>query len=136
MDSIHQWIPQVVHSFLRKPIASPYTILKRSAIAEGTKKNTLFQEVLRRIYHISDCLPWSEAARHLTEYSNCMRISGYSSAERFRAIRGGCMRFEEMKIKVNRGEIKSLHRSKDEILRTKIAKGGLVASSWYLKGKT
>ena len=40
-------ILQIVHTFYKKPIASPYTILKKSAIPEGTKKATLFQEVLR-----------------------------------------------------------------------------------------
>ena len=41
-----------------------------------------------------------------------------------------------MQRKVINGEIKSLFRSKDEILKTKVSKGGLSASSWYLKGKT
>ena len=93
--------PQVAHTFFRKPIASPYTILKRSAIAEGTKKNTLFQEVLRRLYNVSNLLPWSESVRHLSEYSNVMRNSGYSASERFNAIRGGILRYEEMRKKLS-----------------------------------
>ena len=39
-------IPQLVHTFYKKPIASIFTIMKRSAISEGTKKATLFQEVI------------------------------------------------------------------------------------------
>ena len=65
-----------------------------------------------------------------------MRNSGYSASERYRAIREGVMRYEEMRRKLSNGEIQSLNRSKEEILRSKISKGGLSASSWYLKGKT
>ena len=46
------------------------------------------------------------------------------------------MRTMEMLKKVSMGEIKSINRSKAEILRNKIEKGGLIASSWYLKGDT
>ena len=129
-------IPQIVHTFYKKPIASPYTILKKSAIPEGTKKATPFQEVLRRLYHISSCLPWSESVKHISKYSNAMRISGYSASERYRAIRGATMRYEEMKEKVRNGEIRSLNRKKEEIRASKTAKGGMTSSSWYLKGKT
>ena len=38
--------------------------------------------------------------------------------------------------KVENGDIDSLNRSKEEIIKTKKEKGGLIASSWYLKGKT
>ena len=46
------------------------------------------------------------------------------------------MRVQEMKKKVIDGEIPSLNRSKDEILRKKAAKGGACAATWYLKGQT
>ena len=81
-------------------------------------------------------MPLAESVRHISEYSNAMRISGYSSSERYRAIRGAVMRFEEMKEKVARGEIKFLNRKKEEIITVKTAKGGMTSSSWYLKGKT
>ena len=65
-----------------------------------------------------------------------MRISGYSVKERWNAIRGSIMRLEEMRKKVNNGEIVSINRTKSEIQRNKIQKGGFTSSSWYLKGKT
>lgn len=46
------------------------------------------------------------------------------------------MRHKEMRKKVEMGEIVSVNRTKDEIIRTKREKGGLTASSWYLKGET
>ena len=105
------WIQdnQVVHSFYKKKVSSPFTILKRSAIAYSVKRSTIFQETIRRISHISDGLPWSETVNHLNEYSNCLRISGYSPQERYHAIRGGIMRYEELKKQASEGEIKSVN---------------------------
>ena len=40
-------IPTISHTFYKKPVASPFVILKRSAVAEGVKKDTIFQECLR-----------------------------------------------------------------------------------------
>ena len=41
-----------------------------------------------------------------------------------------------MRQRVEEGEIESVHWTKVEILRTKREKGGLIISSWYLKGET
>ena len=38
---------KVVHSFYKKKVSSPFTILKRSAIAYSIKKSTIFQEGIR-----------------------------------------------------------------------------------------
>ena len=74
--------------------------------------------------------------RHLSEFSNCMRISGYKTEERWNAIRGSILRMEEMRRKVVRCEIESVNRKKSEIQEKKVEKGGLTSSSWFLKGKT
>ena len=63
-----------------------------------------------------------------------MKISEYSESDRFNSIRGSVMLHEEMIGKVLRGDIESINRTKAEILKNKMDKGGLTASSWYLKG--
>lgn len=128
--------PIVCYSFFKKEVASNFTILKRSAVAESCKKVTLFQESLQRLLNIARWLPWSEATHHLSVWSNCMKVSGYSSRERFDAIRGAVMRYEEMCNRVDNGIIKSLHRDRNEIIHSKIQKGGYCASTWYLKNDT
>ena len=65
-----------------------------------------------------------------------MKASGYMAHERFQAIRGAVLRFEEMKRKKETGEIQSLHRSRTEIQASKERKGGIQASTWYLRGST
>ena len=83
---------------------------------------------------ISAWLPWEESRQHLSEWSNTLKISGYSENERFDAIRGAVTRQEEMKRLVSTGDIASLHRSRNEILRSKSKKSGILASTWFLKG--
>ena len=63
-----------------------------------------------------------------------MRVSGYSEKDRFETIRGAHMRYQEMRSKVEKGEIQSLNRQKKEIQKMKEDKGGLTAGSWFLKG--
>ena len=102
-------IPQIMHSFYKKPVSSCYTILKKSAVSEKVKKNTLFQESLRRILHVSTSLPWTEVINHLNKWSDCMRISGYSHEERYEAIGGAVMRLDQMKQMVSDGDMKTLN---------------------------
>ena len=81
-------VPQIVHSFYKKPVASPFTILKRSALPYTTKKSTLLQEALRRLGNCSDSVPEAEVSLHLSRYGNMLRISGYSEKERYNMIKG------------------------------------------------
>ena len=48
---IEVWVEnnRINHSFYRKPIASQFLIMKRSAMSANTKRNTLFQEGLKRV---------------------------------------------------------------------------------------
>ena len=111
------------HTFFEKPVASPYVILKKSAVAGKVKNTTLFQEAIRRLQHISPDCPWEESARHLSEFSNAMRISGYSSKERLQTIQGAVSRHREMMRQVEEGKITSINRSRQEISERKLEKG-------------
>ena len=58
--------PVITHNFYKKPVASKFTIMKRSAVADKVKKDNIFHESLRRLLHISSSLPWTEVSRHLS----------------------------------------------------------------------
>ena len=53
------WIQdnQIMFTFYKKDVSSKFTIMKRSALSENTKRNTLFMEALRRIQNTSSVLP-------------------------------------------------------------------------------
>ena len=54
-------------------------------------------------------------------------MAGYSEKERYDAIRGAVTRQDEMKRLLSIGEIASLHRNREEILRSKSKKSGILA---------
>ena len=90
------------------------------------------------------CQPLLKILAHLLEVFGLLerfdlsllaKESGYFPKERYDAIRGAYMRQEEMRRKVQDGEIRSLNRTRQEILRMKEEKGGLSSSTWFLKGK-
>ena len=92
------------------------------------------QEALRRLGNISSFLPWTESVKHLSEYSNMLRISGYTERERLNNVKGAVSRHRHMTAEVERGERDSLYRNRDQIIQTKDTKGGLSAASWFLGG--
>ena len=84
---------------------------------------------------MSESLPWEETAGHLSAYSNMLRISRYTMEERFNYIKGAISRHSQMREEVENGVRQSMFRKKEEILRAKEAKGGHIASTWFLKGE-
>ena len=137
MEDSQYWSDRrnVIHTFYKKSVSSMYTIMRRSAIAGNWEKLTLFQECLRRINNIYENFLWTETVQNLSEFSYCMKISGYDKIDRWNSIKGSILRKEDMLRKVESGEIESIYRGKSEILRSKIEKRGLKSASWYLKGK-
>ena len=128
--------PQLVHSFYKKSVASPFTILERSAMARSTKRNTIYQEALRRLRNISPQLQWDEAIPHMNIFSNMLRISGYSMEYRRHAIGGAIKRMKEVRRLVETGTWASQYRDRKTILETKEQKGGNTPGTWFLKGET
>ena len=90
-------------------------------------------EAVRRILNVSECQPWSEVVKHLNDFSNCMRISGYSHTERYHAISGAIERVNTMRAEVANGERCSIFRDKNQIIECKISKKDW-SNTWYLKG--
>ena len=86
--------------------------------------------------HVSPGLPWEESVRHMNEWALCLQDSGYSPKERYNAIRGACMRQQEMDRMVLSGEIPSINRTRKDIMKMKEEIGGLTPSTWFLRGHT
>ena len=109
----------VRHGFYKKPISNNFTILKRSAISKSTKCNTTFMEAYRRIINCDELTSWSEIVKHLSIFSNTMRISGYSKHKRYHSIKGAIARYCEIKHEIKVGICESLYRNGDMIRQAK-----------------
>ena len=87
---------RVEFSFYKKPIASPFTIMFKSALSKQTKRNSLFQEGLRRLRNCSEGIGWDEKASVLTDYMNCLKWSGYDHEYRVSILTGVLERYDQI----------------------------------------
>ena len=126
---------KIKYSFYKKDCASPFTVLKRSAIPDSVKRQTIFQEGIRRLLNTSIDASKEEINLILSEFSNMLRISGYSEAFRSNTISGIMKRWDVVLSEV-KDKKRSLHRCQEEIRDAKSSKGGRTASTWFLKGTT
>jgi hypothetical protein len=122
------------HSFFKKKVASPYTIMERSAMSSSTKRSTVFQEALRRLRNCDKQSPWLEKAFHLSEWCLMMKVSGYSESFRFNILRGAIKRHEEMLNDEKEGKITAFYRSREQMIQKQLDKGGKAsAATWFLR---
>ena len=78
----------VRHSFYKKKMASHLTIMERSAVPAQTKRNTLFQEGIRRLTAMDSRVSEEERIQVMAKYMDSLKASGYSHAYRAPDLRG------------------------------------------------
>ena len=125
----------VLHNFYKKPIASIYTIQKRSAMSDSVKLQTCFMECMRRMLNCSVQTPWNTIADHLSKFSYSMMISGYSQKERYNTVKGAIVRYRTMLDEIKIGMRQTLHRSGKEIRDRKSVSQNW-ANTWFLRENT
>ena len=79
---------KISHRFYKKSCAHKLTILERSAVPMSIKRNTIFQESMRRIKNHSLDNDWSTIADELSVFSNTLRLSGYNKLFRYNVLKG------------------------------------------------
>ena len=118
-------------SFAKK-MTSPYCILYRSAISQKTKRDSLFQDGIRRLRNMSPGIGLVERRNVLSSYMNTLKISGYDQKFRFTLLKGILDRE-----KVNNAEILSGARTKyrchSQIMSMKASRLGKHNSTWFLR---
>ena len=79
---------KVQFSFFKKPVSSPFTIMYASALPANQKRNSLFQECLRRLRNCAPSISWEDKAKMLSDYINSLRWYGDSHKYRARLMEG------------------------------------------------
>ena len=74
---------KIEFSFFTKPISSPFVILYKSAVSNTTKRNSLFQEGLRRFRDMSNGVSEEEKRFILSKFMNTLKESGYDLKYRY-----------------------------------------------------
>ena len=121
---------QIEYRFYKKSMSNHRVMLARSAMPPNIKRNSLAQEVIRRLWNTSRDLPWSEKASILTEFSHSMMCSGYSEKFRLEIIQAGVKGFEnQCEVADNGGT--PVHRPRSYNLEERTKKKMLTKTSWY-----
>ena len=129
------WVEEnkLMHENYRKPMANPLTMLAMSAMPAKMKRTVLTQEVVRIRRNISLELPWDTTVKHLNDFSNRMRASGYDEKYRFEIIKSGVEGFDKMVEEENNGGRPINQRrtwNKDQRQKKK----ELQKKNWFAKG--
>ena len=65
------------HGFYKKVCSSELTVMARSALSAGCKRQTLFQECMRRLWALDVHTTVDERNKVLEKFMNTLRLSGY-----------------------------------------------------------
>ena len=130
------WIEsdKVEFSFYQKPMSSPYVNLYRSALPLKTKRNSLFQEGIRRLTNISPGVPVKERNCILSKFMNSLRISGYDKKYRYELLKGIIEKHQKNEADILSGE-RVRFRTGAQILAQKAKKTGQFTDTWFLNDK-
>ena len=126
------WVDQgaVRHTFYKKECSSIITIHQRSAISAREKRNTLFQEGVRRLTAMDASTSEEERNQVLEDFMDTLRQSEYDQRYRHDILRGILQRWVLMQESTG-----PRYRSREEILRDKDKKTGQFRNTWFLRGE-
>ena len=132
---IKVWVEEgrIRHSFYRKEVASNRVIMERSAVSTRVKRDTLFQEGLRRLRNMDRGSTEEEEKEVLGEFSNSMMVSGYSEKVRRDIVKGVLERGKQVESEIEAGN-RVRFRTREEIDEMKSKNKHRHRSTWYLRG--
>ena len=126
---------KILYSFYEKPMASKYTIMKKSALSENSKVASLSQDLVRRMKNTSERLTIKERVRIVNEYSVKLTVSGYKKDQVKKIIIAGLKGYEKLRLRDMKGEGK-LHRSAAEGAGARHRKKLLGKTNWFKSKKS
>ena len=129
------WVEEglLLYENYRKPMANPLMMLEMSAMPANMKRTVLTQEVVRIRRNMSKRLPWEATVKHLNDFSERLKLSGYDEDYRFQVIKSGVEGFDKMLIEEQTGGRPiNRHRSWEEDQRQK--KKELQKKNWFRTG--
>ena len=132
---IKVWVEdnRIKHCFYRKQVAGNRVIMERSAVSTRTKRDTLFQEGLRRLRNMDVKSTDGELKEVLSEFSYSMMVSGYTDRVRRDIIKGVLERKHQVEEEIENGT-RVRFRTREEIDEMKGTNRNRHRNTWYLRG--
>ena len=102
--------------------------MERSAVPAQTKRNTLFQEGIRRLTAMDSRVSEEERIQVMAKYMDSLKASGYSHAYRAQVLTGILERGRQMRLEGLQ------YRNRQEINQAKSQRQHRWINTWFLKG--
>ena len=124
---------KVWYEHYRKPVANPLLMMQISAMPAKVKRTTLVQEVVTILRNIRPGLPREVTLKHLNNFCQRMKASGYNQHYRFQVVKSGMLGYDKMLEEERRGgrPVNQL-RTWDEDRRQK--KKEIQGKNWFRRG--
>ena len=122
-------VPQIRFEFYSKPMASQRVMAEASAAPVSQKRTVLTQEGIRRLLNCSEELPWTQKAKHLSNYMQKLRNSGYSSKFRQEILLSTLSGFKKIQEAAKNG-VRPMYRNKNWNKKDRIKKKLLKKKNW------
>ena len=103
--------------FFKKPVASKFFIMNRSAVPSKVKRATLAQEGLRRLRNTRPDLVVEDRVRLMEDLAEGMMLSGYPAPYRESIIRSALTGYRKQ-VEASRQGGRPLYRADDAQVRT------------------
>ena len=125
---------KLMYNFWEKPMVRNQTIHKESALPENSKIASLTQEVIRRMRNTSELVGNNERIKHLNNFTQKLRNSGYSMEQAERIIWAGVRGYQSaLERAAKRG--RSIHTSAQEGAERRNQKKLLSKTQWFKDGE-
>ncbi len=124
---------QIEYEHYAKPVSSKYTIHKRSAMSQKSKRQILTQEGLRILLNCSKRLPWGVKACHLQNLAMRMKFSGYDKKFIVEIINSAVNAYRKMEKRDSEG-IRPMYRDRGWNWEEREKKKREDKTNWYKKG--
>ena len=122
------------YSFYEKPMKTPYSIMKSSAMSEKSKIQILSQDLIRRMLNVCVSVTQDEKNEIIDNYTVRLFRSGYNNKQVREIVVSGLTGFEKKVRKAAKEKI-PLHRPASVTLKTRLHKKLTQRENWYKKMK-
>jgi hypothetical protein len=88
---------QIFYEFFEKPMSSKFVIMKTSAAPLNQKRTVLTQEGIRRLKNCKAELEWEHKTKHLDDFMQNLRNSGYDEEFRLEVLKSTLNGYKKIK---------------------------------------
>ena len=125
---------QIFYEFHEKSMSSKFVIMKDSAAPLSQKRTVLTQEGIRRLKNCKKELDWEQKAKHLGDFMQKLKNSGYDEKFRLEVLKSSLNGYDKI-IEDDEKGIKPVYRNKEWKEKNNWSRKKILKKENWWKGK-